>query len=136
MTAIYTLIGVIAGALLTLAYTRNQRHDLINTIDTQADEIDSLEAQIDFLENELQIAVSISKRLNEALAEKFAGVYGAYPFRQPETHQPEVINEPLNDERVTYQVGNKFYFIHPELAAALEAEREQHHAKRQHNQTA
>lgn len=77
-------------------------------------ELHQTHAQIRFLEQELEIAVSISKRLNEALALRFAAAYAPEisENRQPETADKHALPdtpEPYNRRR-SHISGNTVYF--------------------------
>ncbi len=105
------IAGMALGAALTAAVTHIRRRRLENALQEYMEANAEFEAENRFLHSELQIAVSISKRLNEALADKFAGVYGAYPGREIPPAAP--------DAKEAYTIGNETFFIHPRLARAL-----------------
>lgn len=130
---LYALIGATSGAFAVWLIQRNTLSQQWQQLHRQADEIIDLTDENQFLRQELDIAVSISKRLNEALAEKFAGVYSGYGFNQ---RQPENIASSLAyqeqeaSEREALTIGNTTYFVAPEIAAEMEylrQERERNH---------
>ena len=105
------IAGAALGAALTAAVAHIRRRRLENALREYMEANAEFEAENRFLHSELQIAVSISKRLNEALADKFAGVYGVYPNREIPPAAP--------DAKEAYTIGNETFFIHPRLAQAL-----------------
>ncbi|XXQ68143.1 hypothetical protein ACKLNO_11175 [Neisseriaceae bacterium B1] len=127
------LIGATGGAFTVWLIQRNTLAQQWQQLHQQADEIIDLQDENHFLRQELEIAVSISKRLNEALAEKFAGVYSGYGFRQPEnTSQAIAYQEQQNSEKEALTIGNTTYFIAPEIAAEMEYLRQERELKQWH----
>lgn len=130
---LYALIGAAGGAFTVWLTQRNTIKNQWQQLHQQADEIIDLQDENHFLQQELDIAVAISKKLNEALAEKFASVYSGYGFRQPENiAQAIAYQEQQSSEKEALTIGNTTYFVAPEIAAEMDYLRQERELKQWH----